>query len=183
MATGIERSQSAEITVMQTLLAGFLRRTSGRHRFGELLLEQPGIQPVLGEELGVCAPLHDAARVDHEDHVGGHDRRQPVRDREGRTTARGVVEGALHDAFRHGVEGARGLVENQHRRILEQHPRDRNALLLATRQPVPALPDDGGVSVGERRDGVVDVGRPSRGSSSASVASGFAYLMFSAIVA
>ena len=46
--------------------------------------------------------------------------------------------------------------------VLQQHPGDRDALLLAARQPVAALADDRVVAVGQRRDEVVDARRPAR---------------------
>jgi hypothetical protein len=49
------------------------------------------------------------------------------------------------------VERARRLVEDQDRRILEQGPRDRDALLLAARQLQSALADFGVVTVGQDR--------------------------------
>ena len=60
------------------------------------------------------------------------------------------------------VEVARRLVEDHDRRVLEQQPGDRQALLLAARQAVAALADDGVVAVGERGDRVVDARRPAR---------------------
>ena len=47
-----------------------------------------------------------------------------------------------------GVERGRRLVEDQDPRVLEQHPRDRDPLLLAARQLVAALADDRVVAVG-----------------------------------
>ena len=79
----------------------------------------------------VFAALGDATGDDHEDHVGPHHRRQPVRDRDGRAAARRVVERGLHDALADRVERARRLVEHEDRRVLQQHPRDRDALALS----------------------------------------------------
>ena len=45
-------------------------------------------------------------------------------------------------------------------RVLQQHPGDGQALLLAARQAVAPLADDGVVAVGQGGDDVVDAGRP-----------------------
>ena len=80
--------------------------------------------------------------VDHVDHIGADHRREPVRDREGRAAAGRGIQRLLHDALRDGVQRGGRLVEQQHRRILQQHARDRDALLLAAGEPVAALADD-----------------------------------------
>ena len=67
------------------------------------------------------------------------------------------VERGLHERLVLGVEMARRLVEDHDRGVLQQHARDRDALLLAARQPVAALADDGVVAVGQRGDDVVDL--------------------------
>ena len=62
-----------------------------------------------------------------------------------------MASALLHCGLVLGIEVARGLVEDHHGRILEQHARDRDALLLATGQPVATLTDDGVVTVGQAR--------------------------------
>ena len=59
-----------------------------------------------------------------------------------------------------GVEVGGGLVEHDDGRVLEQHPGDGEALLLAAGQPVAPLADERVVAVGQRRDDVVDAGGP-----------------------
>ena len=48
----------------------------------------------------------------------------------------------LHERLVLGVEVAGGLVEHDDGRVLQQHPGDGQALLLAAGQPVAALADD-----------------------------------------
>ena len=54
------------------------------------------------------------------------------------------------------------VVEDQHARLGEQRPGDRDPLTLAARERQPALADDGVVAVGSARDEVVRL-RPPRG--------------------
>ncbi len=73
-----------------------------------------------------------------------------------------AVERLLHGALGLGVERARRLVEDEHRRVAQDRAGDRDALLLAAGEAVAALADDGVVAVGQRRDEVVDL-RGARG--------------------
>ncbi len=73
------------------------------------------------------------------------------------------VERRLHRGLVLAVEVARGLVEDHDGRVLQQHPRDRQALLLAARQAIAALADHGVVAVGQRGEGVVNAGGPAGG--------------------
>ena len=61
------------------------------------------------------------------------------------------------------VHRAGGLVEDEHGRVSQERPGQRDALALATRQPHSALAHDGLVSIGERLDEVVRVRGPRRG--------------------
>ena len=67
-----------------------------------------------------------------------------------------AVERVLHEALGLVVERARGLVEDEDRRVPEDRPGDRDALLLAAREAIAALADDGVVALGQRGDHVVD---------------------------
>ena len=55
-----------------------------------------------------------------------------------------------------GVERRGRLVEDQDRRVLEEHARDRQALLLAARELDAALADDGVEAVRQGGDEVVE---------------------------
>ena len=71
-----------------------------------------------------------------------------------------VVEGRLHGGLVLGVEVAGGLVEDHDAGVLQQHAGDGQALLLAARQAVAALADQGVEPVGQGGDHVVDPGGP-----------------------
>ena len=75
--------------------------------------------------------LDNAASLKHVDHVRVTNRRQPMRhDKRGPPLSR-AIESRLDQPLAHRVESARRLVQQQHLWILEQHPCDRNALLLS----------------------------------------------------
>ena len=63
-------------------------------------------------------------------------------------------ERGLHQLLVLAVEVAGGLVENHHRRVLEEQAGDREALLLASRQAVPAFADNGVETGGQPVDHV-----------------------------
>ena len=77
--------------------------------------------------------------------------------------ASAVAERLLDQQPRSRSRGGGGLVEDHDGGVLEQHAGDGQALLLAARQPVAALADDGVVAVGQRGDDVVDARGPARG--------------------
>jgi len=76
------------------------------------------------------AALDDPPPVHDEDHVRLQDRRQPVRDRDRRPAVHQRLEGRLDEPLRRGVERRGRLVQDQDRRILQDDPGDREALLL-----------------------------------------------------
>ena len=72
--------------------------------------------------------------------------------------SRDAVERLLDRLLGAAVERARGFVEHEDRRILEQSPGDRDALLLAARELQAALADHRFVFLRKRRDEAVDRG-------------------------
>src|SRR5688572_27817073 len=99
----------------------------------ELLAIEPGVQAALGQQLGMRAALDDAPAVVDEDPVGAQDRREPVSDGDGGAALHQSLEGGLDEPLGHRVERGRRLVQDEDARILEQHPGDRDPLLLAAR--------------------------------------------------
>ena len=100
--------------------------------------------------------LEEAAAIDDEDHVGGQDGGEAVRDRDRGAAGEQRFERRLDQPFTGGVEGGGGFVEDEHAGRLEDHPGDGQALLLTARHPVPALADQRVVAVIERDDAIVD---------------------------
>ena len=81
-------------------------------------------------------------------------------DDERRAPGEGGLEGPLHGDLRLGVEVRGSLVEHHDVGRLEQQPGDGQALLLAARQAVAAVADDGVEAVGQRLDERHDLRRP-----------------------
>ena len=105
------------------------------------------------------ADLDDAAAVEHDDLVGVAHGREPVRDRDRRPPLGEPLERLLHRALGLRVERRGRLVEDEDRRVAQDRPRDRDALLLAAREAVAALADDRVVALGQRGDQLVDLRR------------------------
>ena len=117
---------------------------------------QLGVAAVQREQLLVGAALDQAAVVEDHDLLGVADGREPVGDRDRGPALRQLVERGLHRPLGLGVQRAGGLVEDEHGRVAQDRAGDRDALLLAAREAVAALADDGVVALGQRGDQVVD---------------------------
>jgi hypothetical protein len=109
---------------------------------------QPGVETVRRQQFVVRATLADLPAVDHHDLVRLADGRQPVRDDQGCPAGQRGLERALHRGLGLQVEVRGRLVEHNHRRRFEQQSGQRDPLLLAARQPVPAIAGDGVKPVG-----------------------------------
>src|SRR5258708_22016805 len=92
------------------------------------------VDPGRGDEIGVFSGFGDAARVQNDDAVGPLDGRQAVRDHQRRAAAHERFQRRLHMALRFAVEGGGRLVEDEHRRILEERARDGEPLPLSARK-------------------------------------------------
>src|SRR6516162_494752 len=125
-----------------------------------LLLAGPhrGVDAATRQQLAVLAALDDAAIVEHQDLVGLDDRRQPVRDDQGRAVGGDLGEARLDLALGLGVERRGRLIEDQNLWRLQNHPGDCHALLLAAGQFETALADHRSVAVRQSHDEIVDMG-------------------------
>ncbi len=110
----------------------------------------------------MVAALDDAAVFEHQDFVGRDDGRKTVRDHERGARVAHFLEARLDLALGLGVERGGRLVEHQDARALQDHARDRDALLLAAREFQAALADRAPVAVGQRGDEIVDARAPRR---------------------
>ena len=113
----------------------------------------------------VIALLDDAALVHHDQPVHRRDGRQAVRDRHHGLALHQPVQAFLDRGLDLAVERAGRLVEQQDRRVLQHHARDRDALALAARQLDAALADVRVVAVpavriGQALDELVRLGAP-----------------------
>jgi hypothetical protein len=85
-------------------------------------------------------------------------KREPVGDQDDRAAARDRGEVLLDDRFALGVERARRLVEDQHRRVVDEGARDRQALALAARQVGRAFLKDCRIALRQPPDEFVRAG-------------------------
>ena len=105
-----------------------------------------------------CDPVSTIrAVVHHHDQIGVPDGGEPVRDGQGGPAVGQFGECRGDGRLGPGVQRTGRLVEHQHRRVPQDHPGDRQPLLLATGEPVAALADDGLIALRQGRDQLVDL--------------------------
>src|SRR5262249_60352964 len=115
----------------------------------------PGEGAAGRDRLGKGALLAERAMAEAQERARAPPRGETVGDDEGGAARHETLE-ALHDErLRRGIEGGRGLVEDEDRRIAEERPGDRHAELLARRERRARLADDrleaGGKALDEAR--------------------------------
>jgi hypothetical protein len=103
------------------------------------------------------AVLRDCAFVQYYQPGGVAERRQPVRDCEGRAVLRQFLQRVLHQGFRFGVQRACRLVQYQYFRVVQDRAGNRYALPLAARKRVAVLAHLGVVPVRQLHDELVRV--------------------------
>jgi hypothetical protein len=110
--------------------------------------------------------LDESAVVEQRDPVGPRGRRQPVGDGDHRSPGRDGGQRALDGRFRGRVEARGGLVQDDHRRIGQRDPRERDELPFSGGEPDAAGLDVGGEAAREhleplerpdRLEGALDV--------------------------
>ena len=101
---------------------------------------QLGVASLRRQQLLVRPALDDAAVLHQQDQVGAPNRRQAMRDDERGASREQCRQRSLDQLLALRVEIARGLVENQYLRCGEQRARDREPLLLPSRQLTPRSP-------------------------------------------
>ena len=127
--------------------AGFCRRRE-KVSMGELAHIQLGVESALLEQFLVLSLLHNVAVPHYQDQVRSLNGRQPMGHNEGGPALHHGIEGLLNPDFRPGVDGGRGLVQEQHGRQTQHHPGNAQQLLLALGQIAPGLGDHRVVALG-----------------------------------
>ena len=80
-------------------------------------------------------------------------------DDDGGPIVRKVLDGVLDERLGFCIDGGRGLVQDENRRILEDRPRDRETLFLTTREPDTTLANNRIVSVRQTQNERFSIGR------------------------
>ena len=83
-----------------------------------------------------------------------------MRDRDNGSTLAGSIQRRLNAPFGQAVQRGGRFVQDQHRRILQQHPRDGQALTLSAAEPNAAVADHRVVAVRQRGREIVKLGAP-----------------------
>ena len=122
-----------------------------------LAAPQARVETAAREQLLMPAAFGDDPLVEHQDFIGMHDGRQPVRDDQRRAPPGDPLERGLNLALGEAVERRGRLVEHQNRRRLQNGARDGDALLLAAREFQAALADLRAVTLRQRANEGVDL--------------------------
>ena len=130
----------------------------------------------------MCAALHNAAGLHHQDLIRAADGRQPVRDHERRAALHQVPQAFLNQRLGFGIQARGRLVQNQNARIGQNRARNRNPLPLPAGEFHAALADDGVVLFLEMLGELIHARDAAGLQDSSSVASGRANATFSRIV-
>ena len=93
-------------------------------------LDESPIQPALGHQLFMGAPLDDAAVLHHQDLIGVLDGGQPVGDGEDGLSFRQGGQGLLDQVFVLRVHAGSGLVQDDDGRVFQDGPGDGDPLFL-----------------------------------------------------
>src|SRR5690554_6817212 len=116
------------------------------------------VDTIVCEQGLVAAGLYDLSFIKHVDLVRVANRRQAVGDNHGRAICADVFERALNRGLGLVVDRGGRLVEDKHRRVLEDCAGDRDALALAAGELLSAFTDKGVVALRERHDKIMRFG-------------------------
>ena len=96
-----------------------------------LQAEERGVAAAAPQQIVMQAALDDLAALDHQNGVGVHDGVQAVGDHDGGAVLAEMVDRLLHGFFGFRIQRRSGFIEQDDRRVLDQRPRDCDALALA----------------------------------------------------
>lgn len=94
------------------------------------------------------AARHDPPGVEHEDPVGKMKGGKPMRSHECGPPLHDPAQPVMDGLLRPGIDGTRGVVEDEDARVGHDGPRQRDPLALAARENQPALAHQGVVPGG-----------------------------------
>ena len=97
----------------------------------ELAQIEVGVGTLGSQQLLMRTLLDNVAMIHDQNQVGIHDRRQAMRDHKARTPAHERVHGAADGKLGTRIHARRRLVQDENRRVVEQHARDGQQLTLA----------------------------------------------------
>ena len=101
------------------------------------------------EQFRVRPRFDDPSRIEDDDAVRVLDRREAVRNDEGRPVLHELGETFLDVTLRLRIQRRRCFIQDQYRRILEQGTTDGDPLLLPSRQQRAAIADPGFETIGQ----------------------------------
>mmetsp|Transcript_10713 Transcript_10713/g.25406 ORF Transcript_10713/g.25406 Transcript_10713/m.25406 type:complete len:247 (-) Transcript_10713:3271-4011(-) len=102
--------------------------------------------------------LDDLAALHHSDDMGSADSGQPMGDDDCGAALHELLKGIGHELLALRVESAGGLVQEKHRRVLQDSPGNSNALLLAAREVCATLSHERFESFGQAADELCSIG-------------------------
>src|SRR5690606_7486804 len=137
----------AELLVEEGLLHGE-SHSSQRLTSYEKAFVQSGVDATLFEEFVVGAGLDDAAAVEDQDQIGAPHGTETMSDDEARAPFGQMSDRSRQCAFGLGVDGARGLVEDENARMGKEGAKETNELPLSCRKTRAPIADLGGKSAG-----------------------------------
>ena len=104
---------------------------------------QAGVDAARAYQISVLALLGNPGFINHHDAIRVLNRGQPAGDNQGRSANRKFGERTLNRSFSFSVEGGRGFIQDQNRRILKERARNGQPLFLTAREFDTTFSDDG----------------------------------------
>jgi hypothetical protein len=116
----------------------------------------------LVEQFFVRTGILDHPMIEHHNSIGMAHGAETVSDHEGGAPLDKSVEGVLNESLALGIQGTRGLIENENAGPLQHHSGNGKPLTLSGAQGDASLSNDLVVTVGEAHHEVMSVRRTSR---------------------
>src|SRR5262249_48813254 len=117
------------------------------------------VNSATSQQLVVLACLDQLAMVQNKDSIRASNRAESVRQDDDGATARNAFNRRVQRCFGHRIQRRRRLVQNQDRWITDEGPGNGDSLALPAREPTASLPNRRLVTLRERTDEIVNLGR------------------------